>query len=537
MARDHLLIPLIGVAACSPPGGAPPETIESSSTSSSGDTSESLSWPPTTGKSTTTSASATTGGSSATTEESTTGTSKASTEMPTSSTSEGSGGETGELLGCGDRVLQGDETCDDGNQLDFDGCDAHCQTEAPALRLCAGDEQTCVADPLGRVKCWGVNLDGQLGLGDTEHRGDDPGEMGANLPEVDLGMKVKQLACGRITCALGTEGLVKCWGTPGSSLGIGSTENIGDSLAEMGAALPAVDLGEPATGIEVAFTGACAYLESGAIKCWGYNSYGQLGLGDAEKRGDAPGEMGAALPPLDLGAMKPVQVSASGTWTCGRDFAGEVKCWGEWIYLGLPIPDANNRGDDPGEMGDTLPFVDLGTGVKVASVTASAFDTCIVSQDGQLKCWGENGSNILWPFAEPLEYYGWQPGQMGDSLPFFDLGNTRVLAVAVGYHSICLLLQDRSVKCWGNKWGLMGQGNDQPWLGKPLSGVPPIDFGAGEVVRQLSMTHTHACVVLAGERVKCWGDNSAGALGYGDTNDRGDGPNEMGDFLPYVEIF
>ena len=33
---------------------------------------------------------------------------------------------------------------------------------------------------------------------------------------------------------------------------------------------------------------------SGSIKCWGYNKYGQLGLGDTNNRGDGPGEMGAS---------------------------------------------------------------------------------------------------------------------------------------------------------------------------------------------------------------------------------------------------
>ena len=46
---------------------------------------------------------------------------------------------------------------------------------------------SCVLFDNGSVKCWGHNHRGVLGLGDTDHRGDDTGEMGDNLPYVDLG--------------------------------------------------------------------------------------------------------------------------------------------------------------------------------------------------------------------------------------------------------------------------------------------------------------------------------------------------------------
>ena len=48
-------------------------------------------------------------------------------------------------------------------------------------------------------------------------------------------------------------------------------------------------------------TFSCAILYGGVIKCWGRNEYGQLGLGDTSNRGDGPGEMGDNLPVVDLG--------------------------------------------------------------------------------------------------------------------------------------------------------------------------------------------------------------------------------------------
>jgi len=98
------------------------------------------------------------------------------------------------------------------------------------------------------VKCWGSNYSGQLGLGDTNNRGDGPGEMGDNLPAVDLGT------------------------------------------------------GRTATAISCKNSYCCALLDNKSVKCWGYNGSGQLGLGDTNNRGDASGEMGDNLPAVDLGS-------------------------------------------------------------------------------------------------------------------------------------------------------------------------------------------------------------------------------------------
>ena len=75
---------------------------------------------------------------------------------------------------------------------------------------CSASAALCRAHPLtpaipARSKCWGYNWHGQLGLGDTKHRGDDATEMGDRLPAVDLGVgrTAVQLATGGDhTCVL-----------------------------------------------------------------------------------------------------------------------------------------------------------------------------------------------------------------------------------------------------------------------------------------------------------------------------------------------
>ena len=61
----------------------------------------------------------------------------------------------------------------------------------------------------------------------------------------------------------------------------------------------------------------------------GGNTVGQLGVGDAQARGDGPGEMGATLPVVTLGPGRTaVELSAGFESNCARLDDGPVKCWG-----------------------------------------------------------------------------------------------------------------------------------------------------------------------------------------------------------------
>ena len=75
---------------------------------------------------------------------------------------------------------------------------------------------------------------------------------------------------------------------------------MGDGSAEM-AVLPSIDLGtgRTATAISTGNYHTCALLDNASVKCWGYNLYGQLGIGNTTHMGDNTGEM-AVLPSIDL---------------------------------------------------------------------------------------------------------------------------------------------------------------------------------------------------------------------------------------------
>ncbi len=250
----------------------------------------------------------------------------------------------------------------------------------------------------------------------------------------------------------------------------------------MGDDLPYVDLGEGETVRQLSMGefSACVLLDSGKIKCWGDNEWGQLGIGDRDGHGDNGGEMGTALPAVDLGPdFEPVQISVGHYHACALSAQHRVKCWGFNEDGQLGLGDYQHRGDDPDEMGSNLPYVDLGSPLPVVKIVTGGYHSCAILSDGQIKCWGRNWNGHLG--QGNVESLGDSSSEMGASLPSVPLGT------------------------------------DQP----------VIDAVAG---------HDHTCVQFGDGDIKCWGDNQYGDLALGDTNNRGDAGGEMGTDLPFLEF-
>jgi alpha-tubulin suppressor-like RCC1 family protein len=156
------------------------------------------------------------------------------------------------------------------------------------VHVTTGNQFTCALSGLGKVKCWGYPLNGQLGYGNTAIVGGGPGQMPP--PDVDLGpgTDVVQLSAGGShTCVVTVEGSVKCWGkNDKGQLGYGHTNDTGDGPGEMPP--PDVDLGANVRAVQITAGGShtCILTNAGLIKCWGSNQFGQLGLGNTNNIGD-----------------------------------------------------------------------------------------------------------------------------------------------------------------------------------------------------------------------------------------------------------
>lgn len=181
---------------------------------------------------------------------------------------------------------------------------------------------------------------------------------------------------------------VKCWGgNEYGQLGQGDVRSRGQYTT-----VP-VDLG---VGREPSYLvggihHTCALLDNAQAKCWGANYRGQLGQGDMDNRGDAPGEMGNSLKPIAFGKGRSVVELAGGDYhTCARLDNGSVKCWGGNDKGQLGYNGVEAKGRYLGEMGDALPAVPLGENCNASSVIAGARHTCVASTCGRAVCSGVN---------------------------------------------------------------------------------------------------------------------------------------------------
>lgn len=432
--------------------------------------------------------------------------------------------------------------------------------------IAVNGNHSCARNSAGELKCWGQNNYGQLGLGNFSNRGTAAGTdsgMGTNLPGVSLGTNrfPKVIGLGYWhTCVILDDDSLKCWGSNSyGQLGLGVNKaTVGGRVGEMGDNLPAVDLGSRAVPVALAlgYAHSCALLTTGEVKCWGQNSEGQLGLGHTISVGKQTGDMGNYLMSVDLG-MRSTRITANAGHTCALLENQTVRCWGNNFFGQLGLGDMQNRGDDPDEMGSRLPEVNLGTDSTARSVVAGGAFTCALLQSGQVKCWGRNESGILgrgwcqdsdgvpglcsdsrYPLA--LRGLGLYPSHLGDALLSIELGNGRTsVDLSAGNSHICAIEDNGDLKCWGsNQYGQLGMENtiERGIVdGDMGDALPAVALGPALTITSIASGNFHNCALFSDGGVKCWGNNRFGGLGLEDVNHRGDESDEMGSRLGFVQ--
>lgn len=319
-----------------------------------------------------------------------------------------------------------------------------------ATAIAGSSNHTCALLADKTIRCWGNNDSGQLGLGNINQVLDKtPNNIGA----IQVGGNAIAVAAnGAISCAVLETGSVRCWGSNVlGRLGLGNTTAQNLSLPKD---FGPVALGNTATAVALGSGHTCALLTGGSVRCWGSNASGQLGLSHTNTIGDNEppypnATNGAGLVPLPAGRTAKA-LSIGGSSTCVRLDDGEAECWG---YngngqLGIGSTSAIGDGESPAVYGLTV------TGGAVSSIVMGSSHACDLMADGP-RCWGSysKGEHGLGDRIARGDLATNTPTPAHQSAVTFT--DATVQAVYVGTNATCALLSDGQLRCWG--WNDRGQ--------------------------------------------------------------------------------
>ena len=250
---------------------------------------------------------------------------------------------------------------------------------------------------------------------------------------------------------------------------------------------------ERAVAVSGGFQHTCAVTTSGKVKCWGANSYGQLGDGTT---------LDSALP-VDVDLPSPATAIAAGyVHTCALA-GGAAYCWGDNTTGALGDGSTTQR-STPAQVAPPLPSgasaMSAGGGENAGTPPTYYGHTCAVVA-GSIWCWGSNES-----------------GQLGNgaftstSKPVtVNLGNNdgHATAVSNGDRHTCAVVLG-GVWCWGaaGSWQL-GNGNTTN------QATPVQAQGIQSGTSAVATGAAHTCAAVSGT-LQCWGSNSAGQAAGGD---------------------
>ncbi len=286
------------------------------------------------------------------------------------------------------------------------------------VQLAAAANHTCGIDPDGAAYCWGAEVRGELGTGNTSGF--------ATLPvPVQGGHTWLQISVGDggHTCGITASSEAYCWGLGGlGQLGAGNTSN--QTIPK------AVSSSARFSQISAGLLATCGVADGGQAYCWGDNSSGQLGAGNVGGFSDVPVPVS--------GSTRFLSISVGFFVVCGVSVERDAYCWGSGSFGRL------GGGQTADEHVPTPSLVS--NGFKYQTLSVGAQHTCGVTINDQAFCWGLNTYGKLGDDIGP-----------SSSEPISVSGGHRFVQTGAGGNHTCGLSSLGEVYCWGlNAIGQLG---------------------------------------------------------------------------------
>lgn len=290
-----------------------------------------------------------------------------------------------------------------------------------------GGLSTCVMTT-DNATCIGYNGYGQLGNGNTYDTGTPVVIAQGNRPAGVNFLKIKTKAF--VTCGIGSNGKVYCWGNNASGqIGNGTTTNSSTPVAVAQGAMPVDTI---ASDIAPQEGNVCAIASDKKVYCWGRNDVGQLGNGGFANSYTPTALSQGAIP----AGVTPKAIDSN----CMLGSNAWVYCWGYNAYGML--------GNGTGTNSSTP--VALSRGAIPASVTITAIAAggegghkCALGSDGKAYCWGYNNNGQL---GNGTTTNSSTPVAVSQgAIP----AGVTITKIAVGPGSTCAAASNLRVYCWG----------------------------------------------------------------------------------------
>ena len=244
-----------------------------------------------------------------------------------------------------------------------------------ATQVSAGAGHTCAVLSTGALNCWGSNETAQLGDNSTTN---------SNVPiatsTIDgVTLRATQVSAGYLhTCAVLQSGAAMCWGDNTSGqLGINATT----AQVNTPASVVTTAMSTAVASVSAGYLHTCVVLVNGAVWCWGDNSSGQLGINSSVTNKITP----TIVVGLDGIALISTHVASATSHTCARIQSGGLRCWGYNFYGALGTGNTNDARSPV-----TVIAASGGSPESAIVVTTGGTHTCAVLTGGGVRCWGNN---------------------------------------------------------------------------------------------------------------------------------------------------